>query len=346
MKDVGKAIRLGLCKRRIFTRMVKEDQPGAAVMVVAAGRVVHQRAYGLADVENHLPVTRQTAFNLASVSKQFTAMAVLLLAERGRLAFEDDVRTYLPELPRYHKTRLITLRDLLCHTSGIPDYSSVWRGASRETTLTNAQFLKRLVKHPLDFRTGTRADYSNSNYILLALVIERVSRKPFRRFMKEELFQPLGMKHSYIHDDLGLHIPHRAKGYNMTHAGEVEKSDIPIVLVGHSHMFTTITDLAFWANALQGHRLVQPRTLAQAFKAGRLDSGKKHIYGFGWYRESKRGRRVFGHSGSWYGFSSYICRYLKDNLTVAVLSNNESLDVERLAGQLAELYLQIGTISS
>jgi CubicO group peptidase (beta-lactamase class C family) len=340
MKDVGKANRLGLVKRRLLTQQVKDHQPGAAVLVVAGGRVVYQKTVGLAYVEKKVPVTNQTAFDLASVSKQFTAMAVLILVEKGQLSLDDDVRLYLPEVPVYRTKRPITLTDLLHHTSGLPDYIHVWRGVKRETRLTNERYLRRLVKHPLDFPTGRRAEYSNSNYILLALVIERVTGKPFRHFMTDEIFRPLRMRHSYIHDHHNIRIPHRARGYKVTEAGEVESCDIPIILVGHSHLFSTITDMARWEKALRTEQLVGKKALAQMFQAGRLDNGKKHEYGFGWYEERKNGRRVFGHSGDWYGFSSYIGRYLKGHLTVAVLSNNESLDVEQLAGDLAKVYLR------
>jgi CubicO group peptidase (beta-lactamase class C family) len=342
MKDVGKAIRQGLVKRRLISQQVKDHQPGAAVLVVAGGRVVYKKTVGLANVEKKVPVTGQTTFDLASVSKQFTAMAVLILVERGQLSLDDDVRLYLPEVPTFSKKRPIKLTDLLHHTSGLPDYIHVWRGVKRETRLTNKRYLEMLIKHRLDFPTGRRAEYSNSNYILLALVIERVTGKPFRHFMAGEIFRPLKMRHSYIHDHHNIHIPHRARGYNVTKAGKVKPCDIPIILVGHSHQFSTIADLARWEKALRTELLVGKETLAQMFRAGRLDNGKKHEYGFGWYEERKNGRRVFGHSGDWYGFSSYIGRYLKDRLTVAVLSNNESLDVEQLAGDLARVYLRGG----
>jgi CubicO group peptidase (beta-lactamase class C family) len=270
-------------------------------------------------------------------------MAVLLLVERGQLDLDEDVRTYLPEVPRYRKRRPIRLTDLLRHSSGLPDYSSIWHGAAREARLTNERYLKRLIKHPLDFFPGTKTDYSNSNYILLALIIERLSGQTFRQFMQQEIFQPLGMEHSYIHDTLNVHIPHRARGYIVNKAGRVKKSDIPIVLVGHSHLFSSITDLARWEKELHAPRLIPARTLARAFTTTHLDNGKKNTYSFGWYQETHNGRRAFVHGGSWYGFSNYVCRYLKDHLTVAVLSNNESLDAERLATRLAGLYFREGT---
>lgn len=344
--DHGERIRLGLLRRRIMTGYVQPDQPGAAVLVVAGGRVVHRKAYGLADMANGVPVTLRTAFNLASVSKQFTAMGIMILTDSGRLRLEEDVRVYVPELPVYDARRPIRLVDLLWHTSGIPDYSSVWKGASKETRLTKEGYLPRLVKHALDFPSGTRAEYSNSNYILLAVVIERVSGRPFRRFMREAIFDPLGMKDSLIHDEPGLAIPRRAHGYRRTQTGTVRRSDIPIVLAGHSHLFSTIPDLARWEQAFHHNTLVRPETLARAFTRGTLDNGQKHIYGFGWYEESVNGYKVFAHSGGWYGFSSYVCRFLEEGLMVAVLSNSESLDVEGLGRELAGLYLRNSSSST
>jgi CubicO group peptidase (beta-lactamase class C family) len=324
---------------KLLRKEIDPNGPGAAVLVVERAQVSFQKCYGLADLENRVPITPRTVFDLASVSKQFTAMAILILAERGLLSFADDVRDFLPKLPVDNSRRPILLTDLLRHTSGLPDYSSIWRGAKKETRLTNARYLGQLFRHPLDFPTGSRAEYSNSNYVVLAVVIERVSRKPFARFMQEEIFKPLGMKNSFIHDCHGLGGPRRARGYKRTKTGKVRPSDIPIILVGHSHLFSTLQDMARWEIGLQKSFLVSPPGLDQAFTAGRLDDGTQHGYGFGWYMETVARRQAWAHSGEWYGFSSYVCRFLSKGLTVVILSNDESLDAETLGGRIAKLFL-------
>jgi CubicO group peptidase (beta-lactamase class C family) len=327
---------------KILRREIEPDGPGAAVLVVEPGGAVHQHGYSLADVANGVQVTPRTVFDLASVSKQFTAVATLILAERGALALDDDIRLFLPELPAYDPRRPIRLNDLLRHTSGLPDYSAVWRGAAKEKRLTNDRFLGRLAGHPLDFATGSRAEYSNSNYVLLAVVIGRVSGQPFARFMHEEVFGPLGMKDSVIHDRPGLPIPRRARGYKRTKSGKVRPSDIPIVLTGHSHQFSSLRDMARWEAALRGHALVKPETLALAFTPGTLHDDEGHSYGLGWYEEQVGGRPAWVHSGGWYGFSSYACRFLAEGLAVTVLSNDESLGVVTLGERVAERFLPGG----
>ena len=169
----------------------------SAVLVVSKGRVVHAKGYGQADLSTNRPITTDTLFELASVSKQFTSMAIMMLAEESRLRYSDDIRTYLPEFPQHKPGRAIAVSDLLHHISGIPDYMDVWEGDEAAfARLTNADILKLLAKQPLSFPTGTKYDYSNSNYVLLALIVKRIARQTFSQFMTERIFAPLGMKHS------------------------------------------------------------------------------------------------------------------------------------------------------
>src|SRR5262249_40213796 len=236
----------------------------------------------------------------------------------------------------------ILVRDLLHHTAGLPDYSAVWRGAVEDACLANAHYLPLLFQHPLVFPTGTRAEYSNSNYVVLAALVERISGRPFGSFLRREVLAPLGMDGSFVHDRPGLAIPNRARGYNVNEQGEIEVSDLPIILVGHSHLFATALDLVRWERALRTGQLVGAETLARAFTPGRLDSGERHEYGFGWYDDSANGRPSVGHSGSWYGFRNYFCYFLRDELTVVVLSNNESLPAGQLVDQVAAAHFNSG----
>jgi CubicO group peptidase (beta-lactamase class C family) len=323
----------------VIRQAVPADGPGAAVLVLGGAEVLLQAGYGLADVESGAPVTPDTAFDLASVSKHFTAVAVLLLAERGLLDLDGPVGKHLPEWARYGNGRPLRLTDLLGHTSGLPDYPSVWRGAEKETGLVNAAYLRRLRRHRPHFPAGSRAEYCNSNYILLAEAVERADGRTLRRFLHEEVFAPLGMSGTYVQDDPANPLPGRARGYKRGAGGRVEPSDIPIRLVGHSHLFSTAADLGRWYGALWGGRLLGPASLERALTRGRLDGGAGHIYGFGWYDDSSGGRRSVGHSGSWYGFHSYVRRYAEADLTVALLSNDEDFDVEGLVNRLADVFL-------
>jgi CubicO group peptidase (beta-lactamase class C family) len=316
------------------------DGPGGAVLVVDDGRVAYRGAFGLADLSARTPVTAQTAFDLASVSKQFTAVGALILARRGLLSFDDDLRRHLPDWPCHDERRPIRLRDLLHHTSGVPDYSSVWRGPRRDARLGNADYLHKLRRFPLDFPTGSREGYSNSNYILLAEVLSRATGIRFRAFVEETIFRPLGMQNSWVHDEHGLPIRKRARGYQAGWLGRWKKSDLPIVLVGHSHLFTTLEDMALWVQSLHGHRLVTPDELALAWTPGALDSGEPHANGFGWYLEERAGRRAVVHGGSWYGFANYTCHFAAERVAVVVLSNNESLDAAAVVDAVAGAYFR------
>jgi CubicO group peptidase (beta-lactamase class C family) len=329
--------------RELIGDSVSADGPGAAVLIARADRVLLQACYGLADLPTRTPITARTAFDLASVSKQFTAMAALIIVQRGLLSLADNVSAHLPELRRFSAVRPMRITDLLQHTSGLADYPSIWRGARVEANLSNAEYLDLLTGHELAFPTGAKAEYSNSNYIVLACLIERLSEKTFGQFLREEIFDPLGMVNSHVHDNHHVHIPHRARGYDQQETGKIEESDIPIMLVGHSHVFSTIEDMARWTAAVQEPRLVRSDLLAQAMTPGRLDNGEAHEYGFGWYDDSTNGRRSMGHSGSWYGFRSYIRNYLDDRLIVLVLSNNGSFPNGRLVDRIGEAVLNGGS---
>jgi D-alanyl-D-alanine carboxypeptidase len=334
-------VRLNLTAKAdlIASQMISVDGPGAAILIVAGGEVLLQAGYGLADVEARVQVMPHTAFDLASVSKQFTAVAVLLLAERGQLAIDGMVADYLPEWSGYGTGRPLRLTDLLCHTSGLPDYSSIWRGAVEDAGLGNAEYLQLLWQHAPVFPAGTKADYSNSNYILLAAIIERVTGQTLSRFLHEEIFTPLAMTGSRVQDDPTRPLPARARGYKRDETGQVEASDIPIRLVGHSHLFSTVADLGRWYQALWGHRVLSPASLSRALTLGCLDGGERHGYGFGWYDDSAPGRRSVGHGGCWYGFRNYVRRCLEADLTVAVLSNDENYDAEGLVNRLVNAVL-------
>jgi CubicO group peptidase (beta-lactamase class C family) len=318
---------------------VSPDGPGAAVVVVSRGMVLLQAGYGLADVEAGVPVTPHTGFDLASVSKHFTAVAALLLAERGVLDLASLVADHLPTWAGYGEGRALRLTDLLWHTSGLPDYSCVWRGPVEDAHLGNTAYLRLLRTHPPLFAAGSRAEYSNSNYILLAAIIEQTAGKTLRRFLHDEVFAPLEMTNTRVQDDPTRPLPGCALGYKRDKGGRAESSDLPISLVGHSHVFSTAADLGRWYQALWGHQLVSSAFLARALTCGYLDSGEGHTYGFGWYDDSTGGRRSVGHGGGWYGFSNYVRRYPNADLTVGVLSNDEDFDATGLVDRLAEMFL-------
>jgi CubicO group peptidase (beta-lactamase class C family) len=312
-------------------RPVKPNGPGFAVLVVRGGTVVHSRGYGLANIKDKTPITAQTAFDLASVSKQFTALAVLILHERGKLSLEDDVRKHRPELPARSQGRQVTVRDLLQHTSGLPDYSDL----VDETRATNEDVLEAVVRHKRVRPAGNRHRYCNTGYVLAALVVERVSGKKLPAFLKQEVFGPLRMEHTTVCAG-PARTPERARGYVRGAGGKLHPEPGLSPIYGDGSIFTTLEDMARWDAGLLAARLVKAETLRLAWKPGRLNNGKRFGYGLGWEMEPGQEKLVVWHSG---GFATYICRHVDDDLTVVVLSNCSASDSEALDDRIAELYL-------
>jgi CubicO group peptidase (beta-lactamase class C family) len=313
------------------------DAPGAAVLVVTDGVVRLQKGYGLADVQNKKPITAQTNFDLASVAKQFTAMAIMILADRGKLKFDDDVRKHLPELPIFDSTRPVRVQHLLHHTSGIPDYLDIWKGSGDEfRRLTNADVLRLLAKQKLKFATGSKHQYSNSNYVLLALIVQRVSGQSCHRFMNDAILKPLGMKNSVWFDDLRIAVPNRAIGYERKDGNYLPtRNDCPVN--GDGGLFSNLEDLARWDAALAQGKLVKKETLQLAFTPGKLTEGECD-YGFGWRVQTRDGKRVVDHNGSWNGTRTYLGRWIDERITIVVLSNNETVNAQRLANEVAAVF--------
>jgi N-acyl-D-aspartate/D-glutamate deacylase len=318
--------------------------PGAAVIVVRDGVVVKRVAYGRSDLANGVPIETDTAFNLASVSKQFTAMAILMLAEEGRLAYDDPIVRFLPELARFGEG--VSIRHLLTHTSGLPDYYDVMvevSGVERPHT-----------RHALDvysrwgeprFAPGERYEYSNPGYELLALIIERASGRRYAEFVQERIFAPLGMAGTVVFDERTPEIPKRAYGYHREGEGFALDDDHPLnAVIGSGGIYSTAEDLVRWDQALQDERLVRADTLAEAFRPMRLTSGEQYPYGFGWSLEPHLGRRCISHTGSWLGFRAAIARYPDDHLSVIVLSNFAEMDAWGLAATVAAAYLDAPTV--
>ncbi|MCE9607431.1 MAG: beta-lactamase family protein [Planctomycetia bacterium] len=323
---------------KVVHKNLKAGGPGIAVLVVSAGEIEHARGYGFADIETKRPITTRTPFDLASVSKQFTAMAVMILAEREQLTLRDDVRKHLPELPAFDEDRPIRILDLLHHTSGLTDYMELWTGTDAEfEKLPTLGVLKIAAKHKLGHKTGTQYEYSNTNYALLAILVERVAKMTFAKFQAKEIFTPLAMRDSFVYDGSVPHPNVIPRGYKRTDDG-VELVGSPNVIVGDGNQFSSIEDMAKWDLALRSHKLVSKQMQQRAYTPGKLDDGEAHDYGFGWTDASSDDHRAVSHDGSWAGTATYICRYLDDDLTVVILSNDDAFDVDALGDKIAEVY--------
>jgi CubicO group peptidase (beta-lactamase class C family) len=306
------------------------EGPGASVLVVRDGKPVINKAYGYANVEARTRAAPNTNYRLASVTKQFTAAAVLLLVEDGRVQLADPVRRWLPELPA--SLDVVTVRQLLTHTSGVIDYEEVIP-ASMTAQLHDADVLAILASQPnVYFAPGTGYRYSNSGYALLALIVERASGRSFATFLAERIFRPLGMTNTVAHEDGVSTVAHRAYGYSATEGGwtRTDQSQTSAVL-GDGGVYSSIEDLARWDAALYDNRLLSRESLRLAFTPATPTDDPAVEYGFGW--------RITGealwHSGETMGFRNVIVRYPDRRLTVVLLTNRNDPEPYALALAIA-----------
>ena len=308
--------------------------PGASVLVVRDGTAVVRRGYGLADVENARAAAPETNYRLASITKQFTAAAILLLAEDGQLHLDDPVRRWLPSLPA--ATDAITLRHLLTHTSGLFDYEDLMADAAT-VQVRDVDVLRLLeTSHQTYFVPGSRYRYSNSGYALLALIVERASGRGFQAYLRENIFLPLGMRDSLAHVQEGPPIANRAFGYSDIQGAwtRTDQSTTSAVL-GDGGIYSSIDDLAKWDAALSDSRLLGDASRRLMFAAVTPTDDPEVAYGFGW--------RITGdtvwHSGETIGFRNAIVRWPQRRLTVVVLTNRNDPEPYPLALQIARLFM-------
>ena len=309
------------------------EVPGASVLVLRDGRAVHRASYGMADLEARTRVTPRTNFRLASVSKQFTAAAIEILAERGALSYDDPVTRFLPSLPPY--AREITIRQLLTHTSGLPDYEDLIPAAATEQ-VSDLDVLQMLEKTAgPDFAPGSRYRYSNSGYVLLGLVAAKASGISFPAFLKSAIFDPLGMRETTVSN-----IAHRAYGYAKKDGAWVRRDQsITSATLGDGGIYSSIDDLAKWDDALAHARLLRPETLALAFTPATATDDPAVRYGFGWRISEHRGRRTLWHSGETTSFRNVIVRFPDERLTVIMLTNRDDPAPYKTALAIADLFL-------
>ena len=325
----------------IFEPWSARGAPGCAVAVMRGGDLLLAKGYGDANLEYDVPITPSSVFHVASVSKQFTAMAVALLAADGRVSWDDDIRRYVPELPDFGDT--ITLRHLAHHTSGIRDQWSLlqmagWRWGG--DVITQGDVLDLLSRQTaVHFRPGGDYLYSNSGYTLLAVVVERVSGRTLREFTAARLFEPLGMTQTTFRDDHTMIVRNRAYAYESDRAGGYRLSIPDFAVVGASSLFTTVEDLARWNRNFGTGEVGGRDVLRQLQEPGALAGGARISYGLGLARGTHRGRSTIGHGGTDAGYRSEFLRFPDEDLGVAVLCNVRTADPGRLARDVADVFL-------
>ena len=322
----------------LFADFSKPEAPGAAVVVAMGDSIMFARGYGLADIEHGAPVTPSTSFRLASVTKQFTAAAILMLVEEGKLALDDRLGDVLPEVPAY--ARDVRVRQLLAHTSGVPDYEPILGGEDGPQVKDRDVLALLHNAHKLYFAPGTSWRYSNSGYALLALIVERVTGERFADYLRQRILDRAGMPTAVAHEDGVDTVAHRAYGYSHNESGwhRTDQSRTSAVL-GDGGIYASAEELAHWSDALDRNTVLSAAMLAAATTPVTLPSGASTSYGFGWFLDNFLGHPRQRHEGDSIGFRTAIQRYPDIRLTVIVLVNRGAAPIDALSDGVARIYL-------
>ncbi len=320
----------------VRAEMAARKIPGVAVAVIRRGVPEIMKGYGLANVELRVPVTPETIFQSGSLGKQFTAAAVMLLVEEGKIELDKPITTYLDGAPAAWAP--ITVRHLLTHTSGIPDYTG---GSSIDyrRDYTEPELVTLAFGLPLEFPAGSRWNYSNTGYVLLGAIIRKASGRFYGELLRDRVFAPAGMKTARVISEEEI-VPNRAAGYRLVE-GELRNQQWvapQINTTADGSLYLSLRDLVAWDQALRTRSILRRESWERILTPATLTSGKHYPYGFGWSVDSVGGQPVNQHGGSWQGFKTYLARYLGDDMTVIVLANLAQANPGRLAERVAGVY--------
>lgn len=297
--------------------MTDQQIPGVSVAIIKNGTPLYVKGYGFANVEHQVPVKPETVFQSGSIGKQFTATAVMILVEEGKLALDDKIRKYFPDAPDAWKE--ITIRHLLSHTSGMGDYPEQF---DYRRDYTEDDFMKMIMATPLKSQPGEKWEYSNLAYVTLGVLIGKLTGKHYGEFLRERVFQPLGMTTARVISEEDI-IPNRASGYSLRGGALKNQRWVSpsINSTADGALYLTAVDMTKWEAGLSSEKILKQSSYEQMWAPTRLNSGQTVGYGFGWEISGKDKRRVISHGGAWQGFKSFIARYPDDNLTIAVFAN-------------------------
>jgi CubicO group peptidase (beta-lactamase class C family) len=358
----------------IFAAVTQENAPGLAVLVQRNGRTSFEKGYGVRDLRTNTRIDPPTNFRLASFTKQFTAMAIMLLVHDKKLRYDETLKEIFPDFPAYGKT--ITIRNLLNHTGGLPDYEDLMAAAETsrnsriwtpERQIHDAEVLSMLeAESQGKFPPGTSWSYSNSGYVVLGLVVAKASGQSYGDFLRARIFAPLRLDHTIVYQKGKNEVANRAFGHSQALSGhgpetplfqETDQSPTSATL-GDGGIYSNLEDLAKWDDALRNHTLLSAEEMKPALVPRRLANGQPTLwpveahddnlypgrpvsYGFGWFLDPYQGHPRMWHTGSTMGFRTIIERLTADYLTIIILANRTDLDPETLAIETADLYLNL-----
>lgn len=321
----------------VKSEMQRQHIPGLSLLVAKSGEIVRAEGFGLANVELQVPVKPETVFQSGSVGKQFTATAVMMLVEEGKIGLDDPLTKFFADAPQAWKDA--TIRELLSHTAGFGDYP---KNFNFRKDWTDDELLKLVESIPLAYQPGTKWEYSNLGYLTLGIVIHRVTGEFYGDFLQQRVFRPLGMTSTRIISEADI-VPNRAAGYRLV-KGELKNQEwvAPAMnTTADGSLYFTTLDLAKWDAALYTEKLLKRSSLDLMWTPVKLKNGEtnKGNYGFGWFIDERNGHRCVHHDGSWQGFETAIDRYVDDQLTVVALTNLSGAEPGKITQHVAEMYL-------
>ena len=318
----------------VKAEMQRQHLPGVSLAIVKDGTLVYAKGYGYSNVEHQVPVKPETIFQSGSVGKQFTATAVMMLVEEGKVSLDEKISKHLGEVPQAWQN--ITVRHLLTHTSGLTDYPDDF---DFRRDYTEDELLKRAQAIQPDFKPGDKWQYSNLGYLTLGILIHKVTGEFYGDFLQERVFKPLGMTTTRIISEADI-IPNRAAGYRLV-KDELKNQDWvspSLNTTADGALYFTVLDMAKWDAALYGERLLKKTSFQQMWTPVRLNNNTTYDYGFGWGFAQINGHRIIEHGGAWQGFTSYIGRYVDDKVTVIILDNLTGGNAGKIGRHVAALY--------
>lgn len=325
---------------QLFAQWDTDNTPGAAVAIIKDGAIIYKKGYGLANMEYNIPVSPNSVFHIASVSKQFTVFSILLLEKQGKLSLDDDIRKYIPEVPDFGKK--ITLRHLASHTSGLRDQWNLlsMAGWRMDDVITKEHILKLVSKQKeLNFNPGEEFVYCNTGFTLLAEVVSRISKVSFAEFTKTSIFEPLNMSSTLFYDDHEKIVQNRAYSYQNAPGG-YKKSVLNYANAGATSLFTTVEDLSLWAMNFNNIKVGDSTIINKMNKPSMLNNGKTIGGALGQFVGTYKGLKEIQHGGADAGYRSYLTRFPDENFAVVVFSNSAEFNADKIAHQVVDIYLK------
>lgn len=324
----------------LFAEWDNPDSPGAAVTIIQDEEVIYEKCFGSANLDYNIPISSSTVFNAASVSKQFTAFAIAMLAAEGKLSLDDEIHKYLPELKKF--SRPVTVKHLIYHTSGLPDQWDLLSLAGwEEGDIKTQEHFRKMIENQseLNYEPGTRFLYVNTGYTLLAEIVERISKKPFSVFMDSVIFRPLGMLNTHFHDDYSAVVKSRAN-YYMLSEDEYKLMPDNNSIPGPSSLYTTIEDLSKWLINFYDKKIGGDRVHNQILEKCVFNNGEEFEYAFGLGIRTYKGLKTVQHPGGNYGITSFVVHFPDQKFSIAITSNSEGFNAEDIAFKIADIYLK------